>query len=87
LGRRWRKLAQVAMLGGEEVRIATEGKVLKVLEKGGGEVIVVYETQFKGRDYLGVRIFWYDEESDEYRPSKKGLNLNPDTWKEIKEFL
>lgn len=43
-------------------------------------------TEFKGRQYIDLRVF-YKAEDDEFRPTKKGLTLSPELIPELEEAL
>ena len=42
-------------------------------------------TTFKGREYADIRIFY--EKDGDYFPSKKGITVALDTWKEFREAV
>jgi hypothetical protein len=43
-------------------------------------------TEFKGKQYIDLRVF-YKADDDEFRPTKKGLTLAPDLLPELEEAL
>lgn len=43
-------------------------------------------TVFKGKDYVDLRIY-YKGDDGEYRPSKKGLTLSIDLFKDLEEAV
>ena len=54
--------------------------------KSQGEVVRVSITDFKGRNYVGVRV-WYTDSEDELKPSKKGINLELDLFPRLANLI
>jgi len=52
------------------------------IRKNATEVIRIERGEYQGTDLLHARI-WYDDGGGDYKPSKKGLSLRPETWAEI----
>lgn len=57
------------------------------VRKNAREVIRVVENEYKGHRFIDVRIYYKDEESGEYKPSKKGIALNSEVIKPVIELL
>ncbi|RQW83193.1 MAG: hypothetical protein EHM79_16770 [Geobacter sp.] len=57
---------------------------MKAIWKNAVEEIRIDREMFHGHDLVGVRIF-IQHQSGEWRPSRKGLTLRPDTWREVIE--
>jgi hypothetical protein len=55
-------------------------------DKSQGEVVRVSLTEFKGRNYVGVRV-WYTDSEDELKPSKKGINLELDLFPRLANLI
>lgn len=51
------------------------------IRKNANEIIKIERGEYQGIDLLHARV-WYDEGGGEYKPSKKGLSLRPETWRE-----
>ena len=51
------------------------------LKKNAGEDLLIRRTEFHGKDLLDVRVFAVN--GPEPVPTKKGLCLQPDTWREL----
>jgi hypothetical protein len=49
-------------------------RVFATIPKGRGEEVRVAFSEFKGRTFVAIRI-WYAAESGEMKPSSKGINL------------
>ena len=43
-------------------------------------------TEFKGKQYADLRIFWMGDDG-QYRPSKKGLTVSPDQLPELAQAV
>jgi len=59
--------------------------IIKDIDKGGGEIIRVEITEYKGKHYLNLRVWYTDKESGEYKPTQKGIALKPELYGELKE--
>lgn len=42
-------------------------------------------SSFRGNDYVDIRIYY--ENDGEFLPSKKGITVSPDAWKEFRSCL
>ena len=60
---------------------ATTDQVTEI-RKNATEVIRIERGEYQGTDLLHARI-WYDDGGGDYKPSRKGLSLRPETWREI----
>jgi hypothetical protein len=56
------------------------------MEKGWNEKIVFGVSEFKGKKYADVRIYFEDDEG-EWKPTKKGVTVALDRFYEFKENL
>ena len=56
------------------------------IEKNDIERVRVESSQYQGRAYVSARI-WYRDEMGEWRPTKRGLTLDPDLWRDVVEAL
>lgn len=52
------------------------------IKKNSTEVIRVDRADYQGIDLVHARI-WYDNGNGNYKPSRKGLSLRPETWQEL----
>ncbi len=52
------------------------------IRKNASEVIRIEWDEYQGVELLHVRV-WYDDGTGDYKPSRKGLSLRPETWREI----
>jgi hypothetical protein len=60
--------------------------VVAEMDKGWNEKIVFSVSQFKGKDYANIRIYYEDDEG-EWKPTKKGITVSMDSFAEFKEHL
>ena len=54
---------------------AVAREVVCEVQKSDTEIIRISTSEFKGIPYVDIRIFFKDENSEEYRPTKKGLTV------------
>ncbi|WP_249191813.1 transcriptional coactivator p15/PC4 family protein [Burkholderia cenocepacia] len=54
--------------------------------RSASERLRVQRRQYRGREYLDVRC-WYLDKDGEYRPSQKGVTLNPSQLAELVQAL
>jgi hypothetical protein len=53
------------------------------MEKGWNEKIVFGVSEFRGKNYANIRIFYEDDEG-EWKPTKKGISVNLEDFIEFK---
>lgn len=56
------------------------------MEKGWNEKIIFSVTEFKGKNYANIRIYYEDDEG-EWKPTKKGVTVALDSFLEFKENI
>ncbi|MBL8021302.1 MAG: transcriptional coactivator p15/PC4 family protein [Leptospirales bacterium] len=56
---------------------------IKDIEKGGGEIIRIEVSEYKGQKYLNVRVWYTDKNSGEYKPTQKGVAIKPEQYKDF----
>ena len=61
--------------------------VIRDIDKGGGEIIRVEISEFRGQNYLNLRVWYTDKESGEYKPTQKGIAIKPDLYPQIKDAI
>lgn len=61
--------------------------IVKDIDKGGGEIIRVEVSEYKGQKYLNLRIWYMDKNSNDYRPTQKGIAVRPDLYNQIKDAV
>ncbi len=60
--------------------------VVAEMEKSWNEKILFSLTEFKGKSYADVRVYYEDDEG-ELKPTKKGITITLDRFAEFKEHL
>jgi hypothetical protein len=59
-------------------------EVVGEMEKGWNEKILFSVSEFKGKKYADIRIYYEDDEG-EWKPTKKGLTVNLDSFQDFRE--
>ena len=62
-----------------------ESDIIASFQKNSQEEFRFSITTFKGREYAEIRIFY--EKDGDYFPSKKGITVALDTWKEFRDAV
>ena len=55
--------------------------------KNNREEIQVKQVAKRGKEYVDIRVFWYDSAEDVYKPSQKGIAVPLDALAELKMLL
>jgi len=61
--------------------------IIKDIDKGGGEIIRVEISEFKGQTYLNLRVWYTDKETGEYKPTQKGIAVKPELYPMLKDAV
>ena len=61
-------------------------KVVAEMEKGWNEKIVFSLSEFRGKNYADIRVYYEDDEG-EWKPTKKGITVALERFSEFKEHL
>lgn len=59
------------------------GKIVK----NSREEIHVKKVEKKGKRYVDIRVFWFDSNADEFRPSQKGVTVASESFEEFKGII
>lgn len=51
------------------------------------EIVRVALSEFNEREYIDIRIFYKDDATGEYKPTKKGVTLSKELYPELKEAI
>lgn len=62
------------------------GDQVAEMEKGWNEKIVFGVSEYKGKTYADIRIYYEDDEG-EWKPTKKGVTVSLDRFWEFKENM
>ena len=55
-----------------------ESKILATIERSDTEQLQISISEYKGRSYLNMRIFYTTDEGSTWLPTKKGVTFSPD---------
>jgi len=61
-------------------------RILAMAAKNAREKIVIAETKYEGHDLIDVRVHYLDE-SDELKPTRKGIAMQRDSFPEFAEAI
>ena len=66
-----------------------EDTIIGEIKKNRAEKVVISIGEFKGKKRIDIRTFFLGEEEDSevWKPTKKGINISLDQWQEFKELL
>lgn len=59
------------------------GKIVK----NSREEIHIKKVEKKGKKYVDIRVFWFDSNADEFRPSQKGVTIADESFEEFREII
>jgi len=75
------------------------GKIIARIGHSSSQEIWITERNYKGVDYIDIRKFYFDPPKDSssqedakrpqefFKPTKKGISLTPEQWKEVFETI
>ena len=61
--------------------------IIGEIQKNQKEKIIVGTNEFKGHKYIDLRVHYEDETSGEYKPTKKGIAVNPKILPQVIEMM
>ena len=57
------------------------------IQKNQKEKIIVSTNEYKGHKYIDLRVHYEDEVSGDYKPTKKGIAVNPKILPDVVEMM
>lgn len=57
------------------------------IKKNTKEEIQIKKVSKGSKEYIDIRIFWYDAKDDSFKPSSKGVTIPTDAFEEFKEII
>ena len=61
--------------------------IIGEIQKNQKEKIIVSTNEYQGHKYIDLRVHYEDETSGEYKPTKKGIAVNPKILDEVIEMM
>ena len=61
--------------------------IIGEIQKNQKEKIIVSTNEYKGHQYIDLRVHYEDESTKEYKPSKKGIAVNPKILSQVVELM
>tara|TARA_Y100000593_G_scaffold78502_1_gene145804 strand:- start:233 stop:457 length:225 start_codon:yes stop_codon:yes gene_type:complete len=61
--------------------------VIGEIQKNQKEKIIISTNEYKGHKYIDLRVHYEDETSGDYKPSKKGIAVNPKILSQVVELM
>lgn len=62
-------------------------QLIAVLSRSPTQQIQVRLNEFKGKRYLDLRTFYFDEDEEVYKPTRKGVSIPVELFEELKAAL
>lgn len=57
------------------------------ISKNNREEVQIKQVSKSGKEYVDIRVFWYDSAEDVFKPSQKGVAVPMDALAELREIL
>lgn len=64
-----------------------EKQLLASIERNATEELQIAINEYKGKQYVDLRIFYTNDEGDTWNPTKKGVTVAPDKIDDVIEAL
>ena len=64
-----------------------DSKILATIERSDTEQLQISVSEYKGRSYLNMRIFYTTDEGATWLPTKKGVTFAPDQLDLLEEAI
>ena len=61
--------------------------IIGEIQKNQKEKIIVSTNEYKGHKYIDLRVHYEDEVSGDYKPTKKGIAVNPKILPDVVEMM
>ena len=61
--------------------------IIGEIQKNQKEKIIVSTNEYKGHKYIDLRVHYEDESTKEYKPTKKGIAVNPKILSQVVEMM
>ncbi len=67
--------------------MSEEEKIIHSFPKGDDEQVRLAVHQYKGQDYIDLRVWYLDETSQAFRPTRKGVSIPYESFPELKKGM
>lgn len=64
-----------------------DAKILATIERSETEQLQISVSEYKGRSYLNMRIFYTTDDGSTWLPTKKGVTFSPDQLDLLEEAI
>ncbi|MGD9580414.1 MAG: transcriptional coactivator p15/PC4 family protein [Vampirovibrionia bacterium] len=64
-----------------------EKQLLAAIERNATEELQIAINEYKGKQYVDLRIFYTNDDGDSWNPTKKGVTVAPDKIDEVMDAL
>lgn len=64
-----------------------DAKILATIERSETEQLQISVSEYKGRSYLNMRIFYTTDDGANWLPTKKGVTFSPDQLDLLEEAI
>lgn len=64
-----------------------DAKILATIERSDTEQLQISVSEYKGRSYLNMRIFYTTDDGATWLPTKKGVTFSPDQLDLLEEAI
>ena len=61
--------------------------IIGEIQKNQKEKIIISTNEYKGHKYVDLRVHYEDETSGDYKPTKKGIAVNPKILPDVVEMM
>lgn len=65
----------------------SDAKILATIERSDTEQLQISVSEYKGRSYLNMRIYYTTDEGATWLPTKKGVTFSPDQLDLLEEAI
>jgi hypothetical protein len=62
-------------------------EIIGKIGKNSREEIQIKKVEKKGKKFIDIRVFWFDSNADEYKPSQKGVAVPYESIDELKKII
>ena len=67
--------------------MADESKLLATVERNDRERLQISVNEYKGKNYLDLRIFFTTDGGDTWRPTQKGVTVAPEGLETLRDAI